>query len=718
LIPTHALPPLSYRVPPGLRPGVGSVVVAPLSGRPRLGVVVGLEASDERATESLVSVADEIKLPESTVRLCEWAAEQSAVSPAAALRAALPPGVETDSYLVVSPKPGWKWKKGERAGRVALKRALGEEALRAAESEGRVERLARLPKARSVEWVVSANGATPDFRPDFGRAYRQKELFEALRERGGACSVPDLLEQTGASRATLRSLAGRGLVKLENRAPEVFVTSSGEGGGAADPDFSPVSRALEGGGVCLWRTPSRDAPQCVAALGEAVLGRGEKLLVLAPEVRSVRALARHLRRRLPKGARISVYHGESGRERAETWKLAGRGEIDVLVGTRSAALVPFEGLGAICVADEPNPAYRAEPGYEGLPIHARDVAKRRAETEGIPALFLSPTPSLRLYASLKDSELPARRSRFWPSVRLVDMRGSGATLSSTLVSECRDAAESGESVGVIVDRLGGATSVSCANCGRVRACPKCDIPLSLRKRTLVCARCGHRERHTRECPGCGSERLSPAGMAVERVRERLSELLSAEVGLLTAKERELEHAPVVVGTARPILAREWDLVAVPDSDAFLTGAWMGSTERAFRAFYRAAESARRLLVVQTRDPENYALQAALREDYRGFAAAELPRLERLGYPPFAHLASLTFRGPEDGARHAVKSLPAFDGVEISEAVGVPGSPGLRVLLRSRSKEAVARAANEAARRLSKSAKRATSITVEIDPEEV
>lgn len=725
-IPTHALPPLSYRVPENLRPKVGSIVVAPLSGRSRLGVVVELgDADDERATESLVSVWDELSLPEDIVRLCEWAAGQSAVSVASALRAALPPGIEADRYRIVRPRRGWKWGEGDLVGRAELKRILGETATAAAEAGERIELSPRLPPARKVAWAISVNGHAPDF----GRAHRQKELFETLRDGGGEMPVGDLLSGAGTSRAVLRSLAARSSVRLEDRPSQapVAVSNGEEFSGGGNAFRRGVLSAVGKGGASVWRIPTRDFPEAVSEMAKAVMGDGGKMLVLAPEIRQVDGLVDDLARSLPEGTRIAAYHGGVGRERAEVWKAARRGGIDVLVGTRAAALVPLAGLGAICVADEPNEAHRAEPGYEGLPIHARELALRRGGIEDCPVLFLSPTPSLRLYASGGFSELPARRATGWPSARLVDMRGSGAALSSTLVSACRGAAESGESAGVVVDRLGYATVVSCLHCGRVRSCPNCDIPLSLhdRGKTMTCARCGHREKFESNCRECGSNRLAPTGMAVERVRERLSELLDEDIGLLTAKERELEDARIVVGTARPVLAREWGTVAFPDADAFLMGGWMGSVERAFRVFHRAAESARNLLVAQTRNPEHYALQAALREDYRAFAAAELPRLRRLGYPPFAHLAALVLRGAEDAVRHAVKLLPAFDGVEVSEPIPLPGSGSSewRVLMRSKSKEAVARAGNLAARRLSKPSKESRAgklvvVEVEIDPEEV
>lgn len=237
---------------------------------------------------------------------------------------------------------------------------------------------------------------------------------------------------------------------------------------------------------------------------------------------------------------------------------------------------------------------------------------------------------------------------------------------------------------------------------------------------LVCNRCGHREKF--RCALCGSERISPVGLAVERVRKEISSRLHAPVGLITASERELEDAPVVVGTSHCILEHDWEAVVLPDVDYSLLGTGITALERAFRLVYRAAEAARRLLLVQTRQPEHYALREAVRGDYPAFAAAELPRLCSLGYPPFAHIASVTLEGPEKIVRRAVESRlrsALKPGVEMSGPVlmaGGKGTPRWRVLLRSADRLTVARAATLAARLPADL--RGLKVRVDVDPEEV
>lgn len=707
---------------------VGTAVVAPLSGHLRLGIVVATEEGGDLAREDLRSVAEQLSLAPELVELCGWVSETSAAPLSLVLRAALPPGLDAGRYRVLEPATGWPWKRGDVVGRATLKRTLGSEGLRTAGLEGRIVLDPALAERATVEWAVVVDGATPDL----SRAPRQRELFEFLQELQGRCPTSILLSETGASRGALRELANRGAVRLLRRPqPAPLFSTRGDAAIAGLGRFLRGAEPVVGrGGAWLWRIPTCDQPDAVAALARVAVEGGERVLVLVPEIEAVERLVRRLRRVLPAGYTVAPYHSGLGRGRTAVYTAARAGKVDVVVGTRTAALLPLARLGAICVVDEPNEAHRAEPGYEGLPLHIRDVALERSRVEGAGVVYLSPFPSLRLYAPetrrrARIRELPARQAGRWPAVRIVDVRGSGTSLSATLLETCRRTADEGGRVGVVVHRLGYATAVTCNRCGAVRSCPDCGLPLTFHERAgvLVCGRCGFREAAKDACSVCGSDRVSPTGLAVERVRKELWASLDRAVGLITAGERELEDAAVAVGTARYILDREWDALILPDPDALLLGSGIGAVERAFRLIYRAAECARELLLVQTHLPHHYALRAAVRGDYPAFAAAELPRLRALGYPPFTHLASVALEGSEDDVRRAVESRlrPTLEPqVEMSAPVllsGTGGSTTWRVLLRAGERPAVARAATLAAR-LAAQTRDGLKVRVDVDPEEV
>ena len=732
LIPTHALPPLSYHVPEHLRPNVcvGTAVVAPLSGRPRLGVVVGAREGDEGAgrlaREALLSVVPDLSLPPGLVEACRRVCEYTAIPLPVVLRAALPAGLDSGRYLVQSPLRAWPWPAGSIVSRAALKRALGPEAVRAAEADGRIGLSPAPPEPPNVEWAVVRAAADPDL----GRAPSQRELFALLKRRGGASPVSDLLTETGANRAALRELARRGAVRLVRRTqPPPTLATTGDRASLLRPFSQTAARAVRAGGTFLWRTPTRELPGALAAVVRSTLKAGEQALVLAPEIGTVEELVCRLRLSLPAGHTIAPYHSGLGRGRTAVYEAARAGEVDVVVGTRAAALLPLARPGSISVVDEPAHGHRAEPGYEGLPVHVREVALERGRAEGAAVFSLSPFPSLKIFAPPvrkreRIRELPTRRSEAWPGVRVVDMRGSGATLSSTLIAACRRHVREGGRVGVVANRLGYATALSCTRCGAAKRCPNCDVPLALRDRggPLVCARCGHREANTGRCEACRSDRLRATGLAAEHLREDLANALGGPVGLLTASARDLDDAPAVVGTAHCIFESGWEAVILPDIDALLSASAVGAVERSFRLLYRAAEAAAVELLVQTRVPEHYALRAGVRGDYEAFAASELPRLRALGYPPFRQLASLTFEGREAAVRRAVESglRPSLEpGVEMSALVPLGrtgGTPAWRVLIRSRERPAVARAATAAAKLAAET--RGLRARVEIDPEEV
>ncbi|MGB3681254.1 MAG: hypothetical protein WA990_02085 [Rubrobacteraceae bacterium] len=722
LIPTHALPPLSYRIPEHLkeRVRVGTVVVVPLSGYSRLGVVVSFGA-DDLASEDLRRVSGSHFLPPETVELCLWASEAASVPLSNVIRAALPPGMGAGQYRVTDPLPDWPWEAGKLVSRSALRRVLRGDGLKRAEREGRVELTAGKLERRLVEWAFLRSAAVPDL----DRAPRQKELFAALRRRPEGLPARELLSEAGASRATLRALVSRGAVALK-RLPEPPLPPNTEGVPDSEllqPYDRPAGRIVDIGGAWIWRMPTRDQGPAVAAVARAAIEGKEQTLVLVPEIESAKDLVRKLRELLPKGNRVVAYHSGLGRDRAAVYDAARSGLADVLVGTRSAAVIPMPRLGAICVVDEPNEGHRAEPGYEGLPIHVREIVRERGWIEGAGTLFLSPHPSLRLYAEKPGvRELPPRTAPGWPSTSILDLRGSGVSLSPTMIEAFRQAVATGKRVGLVANRLGYATSCTCNSCGAVQSCPNCDLPLTVHKPRLVCSRCGFSRKLSDGCVACGSSRLTPTGLTAERVREEVSRALDLPVGLATSAEQSHADAGIVVGTARHVVRRRWDVVAIADVDALLQGSGLGTVERAFRLISGAVEAARERLLIQTRFPEHYALQAALREDYVAFAKAELPRLRALGYPPYGHLAVITLEGKEDVARGAVESglRPNLaPGVAVSDLVPVASADRAsrwRVLLRAVDREAVTQAGAHAARLAH--GNRKLKIRIEIDPEEV
>lgn len=718
---------LSYHIPENLKEEVrpGSAVVAPLSGYSRLGIVVDVVDGSDNSREYIREVLPEFSISQSLAEVCSELSELFAIPVSTISRTALPPGLNIGRYQMIDPEQDWPWKRDSMLSRARLKSLLGGEGLKTAEDEGRIKFTIRKPEPRYVEWAEVRAGA----EPELSRAPRQRNVYDMLVSHEDGLQTSELLAATGASRGILRELVGRGAVKLEKRpeAPPILETHGRRDSNVADYDRD-AGRVADRGGTWAWRIPSSRHPEAVAAFVEAAIEGGEQVLVLAPEIDSVEHLTGYLSENLSQGYRVAAYHSGLDSSRGTIYEKARDGGIDVVVGTRAAALMPMRRLGAVCVVDEPNTSHRAEPGYEGLQIHVRDIAIERGRAEDCGVLLLSPFPTLRVFASVSDTkELPARPDERWPNARIVDMSGSGAMLSPDLLSVCRRSLARGKRVALVADRLGYATSVSCARCGTVKACPRCELPLTLSEtdENLTCGRCGYQEAYSAQCEGCGSRRTGPMGFGIDRLREELSNALGVTVGKLSSGILEYEDSQIVVATVRSVIGGSWDVVIVPDADTMLSGGYMGASEHAFRTLYGISEAAEDLVLVQTQQPEHHILQAALRGDYPTFAEAELARLENLGYPPYGHLASLVMQGNEVTVRRAVESKlrPSLE-PRVSMSNLIPpvrgGEDGVwRILLRSSDQKAVARAGARAARMAAKTSGANTIKTrVEIDPEEV
>ncbi len=726
---------MSYRIPDRLvsRLQVGSAVIVPLSGYSRLGFVVELTDSEsERELQEIKQLASSLSLSPGLVDLCRWISTNTALPLPVMLRNALPPGLKIDLYRIANPAPGWSWRRGARVERAALRRSLGGDGLKRAEIDKRIILAPAPARRKSVELVRPAGT-----EPNLSRAPRQRELFEEIAERG-ECRVQSLLAETGARRQTLRQLAERGAIRIERRSGASPVIAAGET--RDEPPSDLMRDALQRGGASLRRVPSRDQSRTVADIARAARERWEQTLILAPEIRDVERLVSELARTLPSGTTIAPYHSGLGAERSLVHDAARQGAADVLVGTRAAALLPLSRPGAICVVDEPDPAHRAEPGFEGIPLHVRELAQQRGRLEEAAVFMLSPAPSLSVYASAgsrgRVRELPAPEPEFWPSARVVDMRGSGATLSREFLGEIRATleADSGRA-GVLVNRLGYAVSVVCSSCGEIARCGSCGLPLTLHggsealEGEMVCRHCAAREPARDSCSACGSSRMLPTGVAAERVRELLTDALQMEVGLLTAESEKSAGARVVVGTAHALLKRDWEAVLVPDTDSLLYAPGMLEAERAFRTLYFAAESAGRVLLAQTPDPHNETLTDALRGDYPAFAGRELPRRRKAGYPPYRCLAALTLQGTQKEVRRAVESMlrSVKPRAEALEPVPLDGAEGVwRVVIRAGRRSEIAEVVSAAAEIPAAGSGNPTGaarnsvlrIKIELDPEEV
>lgn len=404
---------------------------------------------------------------------------------------------------------------------------------------------------------------------------------------------------------------------------------------------------------------------------------GRSALMLLPEIALTPQTLRRIAARFP-GA-VAPYHSRlSVGERCAVWEGCARGEIRIVVGARSATLLPMQELGLIVIDEEHETSFKSDKRPRH---HARDVALVRAQRASIPIVLGSATPSLESWANAQSGKhrlLKLSRRAVaveMPKIQVLDRRGAqgiekGGALSDPLVQAIEETLEAGNQAIVFHNRRGFARFVQCHGCGEVRQCADCDISMiyHLDDDRLHCHYCDAREAMRESCDKCEAKLLRPRGVGTQRVelalQARLPEarILRLDQDSARAKDAHAEildrfgrgDADVLLGTQ--MVAKGLDfprvrLVGVIDADAGLHFPDFRAQERAFQLLTQVSgRSGRReagRVILQTFDPEHRVLRAVLEHDVEAFLRHELVERQALGYPPARRLAALSVSAPDE-----------------------------------------------------------------------
>ena len=417
--------------------------------------------------------------------------------------------------------------------------------------------------------------------------------------------------------------------------------------------------------------------QVYMKLIEWTISRGEQAIVLIPEIALTYQTVRRFYARF--GDKVSVINSrQSQGERYDQFKRAKRGEVQVMIGPRSALFTPFGNLGLIVIDEEHEPSYKSEssPRY-----HARETAIKRAELEHARVVLGSATPSVEAYSQAKKGayglvRLNARYgSRSMPQVSIVDLReelkaGNRSVLSRELREKMKARFEKKEQVLLFLNRRGYAGFVSCRSCGQVMKCPHCDVALSEHNNDrLLCHYCGYETRKPQACPVCGSPYIGgfKAGtQQIEKVvRETFPGVRTLRMDFDTTRTKgsyekilasfAKHEADVLIGTQMIVKGHDFPdvtLVGVVAADLSLNAEDYRCAERTFQLLCQAAGRGGRgekpgEAVIQTYQPDHYSIQAAAVQDYQAFYEEEMSYRMLLDYPPAAHMLAVLGSGPED-----------------------------------------------------------------------
>jgi primosomal protein N' (replication factor Y) len=410
-----------------------------------------------------------------------------------------------------------------------------------------------------------------------------------------------------------------------------------------------------------------------------VLEQGRGAIVLVPEIALTPQTVQRFAGRF--GDRIAVLHSALGDgERYDEWQRIRRGEARVVVGPRSAVFAPVERLGLIVVDEEHEPSYKQD---EAPRYHARDVAVMRGHFEPCAVLLGSATPSLESWRNVQRGKYATTRLTHradhaaMPMVQVVDMRreqarsGHVQVFSKTLLDAIGERLKRGEQTMLFLNRRGYSTSLVCPACGFVATCKACDIAFTYHRADdcLRCHICGAWERPAADCPACHDPKFRYAGFGTQRLEQIIARCFpAARLGRMDADStsRKLSHddilgafrtgrTDILIGTqmiAKGLHFPNVTLVGIVLADSSLHLPDFRAGERTFQLLAQVAGRTGRgatpgEVIIQTYTPGHPAVTAACTEDFEAFAAGELPIREKLGYPPYIHLACLTLRGAEE-----------------------------------------------------------------------
>lgn len=555
---------------------------------------------------------------------------------------------------------------------------------------------------------LRVTGAVP--RPaDLKLKKSERELLSYLELHPGSHNLADLERAVPGAGQAARSLARKKLLSLEVEPLSVGffpVKPAPELNAAQQHAFEQIRQAVnrrEFAAFLLHGVTGSGKTEVYMHSIEAALASGRNALLLVPEIALTPAMAGQFFQRFGEGVAIlhSAFHDQ---ERAEQWRRIRSGAARVVVGTRSGVFAPVQRLGLVIVDEEHDSSYKQQdtPRY-----HGRDVAVMRAHSAGACVVLGSATPSIesrynverRKYSLL---ELPERvEQRPMPGVELIDMRiefletRRQETFSRQLAEAVRERLSSGEQVMLLHNRRGFSSFAACRSCGERVQCANCSVTLTFhrRDRRMLCHYCGYAERVPAFCPKCHSDHIYFLGVGSEKVEDELHRLFpEARVARMdrdtVSGKRRFETIlsgfregafDILVGTQ--MIAKGHDipnvtLVGVISADIGLGMPDFRAAERTFQLLTQVAGRAGRgrlpgRVLIQTINPDHYAISMAAAQDFAAFYAKELEFRQLMRYPPFSALANVL-----------VRSEKLEDAMRMSSEIGnllTPAPPKLKIV---------------------------------------
>ena len=502
-------------------------------------------------------------------------------------------------------------------------------------------------------------------------APRQQALFEILKNSNGLIALESLNAMPWEWHPAARSLAAKGLVEFKEIGvkKEALQTQLMTPNPAQQQAIDTItSQTGQFAPFLLEGVTGSGKTEVYLRVIEKVLAQGRQVLVLFPEIALTPQLQARFSARL--NSPVGIYHsGLSPTARLDTWLKFQKGDLPLLLGTRSAVFAPMARPGLIILDEEHDPSFKQQDGFR---FSARDVAVKRAHLSDIPIILGSATPSLEslhnaLSGRYQHLRLPKRAGcALSPQMKLVDIRDQPLTegFADSTLNAMKGVLQRKEQVLIFLNRRGYAPVLICNSCGWVATCSRCDAKkvVHLNQRRIRCHHCGHEQPLFNQCPDCGSSQLSPLGQGTQRVEDTLAELFpdqkttridrdnirrkgALEEHLQAARRGEID---ILLGTQ--MLAKghhfpDVTLVVILDADSGIYSTDYRAPEQMAQLITQVAGRSGRAekpgeVLIQTRFPDHPLLHSLLDEGYPGFARQALLERQQAGLPPFSFQAML------------------------------------------------------------------------------
>ncbi len=504
-------------------------------------------------------------------------------------------------------------------------------------------------------------------------------------------TLADLMQELSISRSPIDTLAKNGLVKIRSvkftaeelqnkeKTEEEIHEVSGIGVELNDEQQAAVDAVVNTPGkkeFLLFGVTGSGKTEVYLRITEQILKEGGSVLYLVPEISLTPQTVARIRAHFPTG--IAVLHSRmTAKERYDSWKMIQRGEVNIVVGARSAVFAPIQNLKLIIIDEEHDSSYKADTM---LRYSARDVARFRANKAGIKLLLGSATPSVETfyaaklgYIQLLQLKKRAVSGAVLPKVDIIDMQEEHAAKNTSMFSRklytaMKEALSRDEQVMLLLNRRGFSQNVYCTSCRSMIRCPDCDVPMTLHTKTmgrhklLICHYCGKVIPQPDTCPYCESDYLSVRGDGVQKLEDwsaedfpnaRVIRMDQDTTSYRGAHEKILSafrdhEADILVGTQ--MIAKGHDfpkvsVVGILGADSVLWQSDYRARERAFQLLAQISGRAGRgdvpgHVFIQTLSPDSEIYSFAATQDYERFFESEIKYREQLSYPPFKAIGGI------------------------------------------------------------------------------